>query len=30
MCGIFGIISKQKINLSELKLLAEHARQRGR
>lgn len=30
MCGIFGIISKQKVNLSELKLLAEHARQRGR
>lgn len=30
MCGIFGIISKQKVNLSELKLLAQHARQRGR
>lgn len=30
MCGIFGIASSQKIAGSELKLLAEHARQRGR
>lgn len=30
MCGIFGIVSKKNINFSELKLLAEHARQRGR
>lgn len=30
MCGIFGIVSKKNINSSELKLLAEHARQRGR
>lgn len=30
MCGIFGIISKQTVESSELKLLAEHARQRGR
>lgn len=30
MCGIFGIASSQKIASSELKLLAEHARQRGR
>ncbi len=30
MCGIFGIVSKQTVELTELKLLAEHARQRGR
>ncbi|CAM6733366.1 MULTISPECIES: glucosamine 6-phosphate synthetase [Escherichia] len=30
MCGIFGIISSNPIKVSELKLLAEHARQRGR
>ena len=30
MCGIFGIISNKKLELSELNLLAEHARQRGR
>ncbi|MCT8126382.1 glucosamine 6-phosphate synthetase [Alishewanella sp. BS5-314] len=30
MCGIFGIVSPQKIASSDLKLLAEHARQRGR
>jgi len=30
MCGIFGIVSSQKIESNELKLLAEHARQRGR
>ena len=30
MCGIFGIASSQKIASGELKLLAEHARQRGR
>jgi len=30
MCGIFGIFSQKKINSSNLKLLAEHAQQRGR
>lgn len=30
MCGIFGIVSSQKIASEELTLLAEHARQRGR
>ena len=30
MCGIFGIISGQKINNSHLRKLALHARQRGR
>jgi glucosamine--fructose-6-phosphate aminotransferase (isomerizing) len=30
MCGIFGIVSNRKVNGSELKQLAEHARQRGR
>lgn len=30
MCGIFGIVSKGKVDSSELNLLAEHARQRGR
>jgi glucosamine--fructose-6-phosphate aminotransferase (isomerizing) len=30
MCGIFGIISKQKINQNDLKFLSSHARQRGR
>ena len=30
MCGIFGIISKNEINLIHLKKLALHARQRGR
>ncbi len=30
MCGIFGIISKSKINLRELNILAENARQRGK
>jgi len=30
MCGIFGIISDQKINNSHLRKLALHARQRGR
>lgn len=30
MCGIFGIFSEQAISSSNLKFLAEHARQRGR
>jgi predicted glutamine amidotransferase len=30
MCGIFGIISKKKINRNELDKLAKYARQRGR
>ena len=30
MCGIFGIISKKKIDFSDLKFLAMHARQRGK
>lgn len=30
MCGIFGIISKDEINKSELKLLVKHSRQRGK
>lgn len=30
MCGIFGIVSSQKVNKNELQLLTEHARQRGR
>ncbi len=30
MCGIFGIISDQKINNSHLRKLALNARQRGR
>lgn len=30
MCGIFGIVAKQAVQPSELELLAEHARQRGR
>lgn len=30
MCGIFGIISNDKINNSNLRFLASHARQRGR
>lgn len=30
MCGIFGIISKSSVNESALRLLANHARQRGR
>ena len=30
MCGIFGIISDQKINNSHLRILTLHARQRGR
>ncbi len=29
MCGIFGIISKNSVNRSSLKLLGYHARQRG-
>ena len=30
MCGIFGIISNTKINFKEIKILAKHARQRGK
>jgi glucosamine 6-phosphate synthetase-like amidotransferase/phosphosugar isomerase protein len=30
MCGIFGVISHGKINSKSLKVLAKHARQRGR
>src|SRR5688572_27306396 len=30
MCGIFGIISKNAINKSELKLLVKHSQQRGK
>lgn len=30
MCGIFGIISKSSVDESALRLLANHARQRGR
>ncbi|MDP4532068.1 hypothetical protein Q9252_07900 [Marinobacter salarius] len=30
MCGIFGISSSTKVDINELKALAEHARQRGR
>jgi glucosamine--fructose-6-phosphate aminotransferase (isomerizing) len=30
MCGIFGVISKTAINRNHLKILAFHARQRGR
>ncbi len=30
MCGIFGIISENRIDVSSLNVLAEHARQRGR
>jgi glucosamine 6-phosphate synthetase-like amidotransferase/phosphosugar isomerase protein len=30
MCGIFGIISQEKINQKHLYSLADHARQRGK
>src|SRR5690606_4882700 len=30
MCGIFGIVSKNEVKRSEINLLAEHARQRGK
>lgn len=30
MCGIFGIISNNKIQIDDLKLLAKHAEQRGK
>ena len=30
MCGVFGIISKQKVNENHLKYLVEHAQQRGK
>ncbi|MEZ4937854.1 MAG: hypothetical protein R2799_09730 [Crocinitomicaceae bacterium] len=30
MCGIFGIISESKVEKSEIKLLANHAKQRGK
>ena len=30
MCGIFGIISPSNINYKDLKILANHARQRGK
>lgn len=30
MCGIFGIVSPKVVDKNELRLLAEHARQRGR
>ena len=30
MCGIFGIISQEKIDTKSLKFLAKHSRQRGR
>ena len=30
MCGIFAIISDKKINLNDAKILANHARQRGK
>ena len=30
MCGIFGIISRSNINYKDLKILANHARQRGK
>ena len=30
MCGIFGIVSKNPIDLAELRLLAHHAEQRGK
>lgn len=30
MCGIFGIISKDKISRSDLKLLVKHSQQRGK
>ena len=30
MCGIFGIISKSEVNLKDLSLLANNARQRGK
>lgn len=29
MCGIFGVISKECVNISHLSILADHARQRG-
>ena len=29
MCGIFGIISENKVSQTELKTLAIHSRQRG-
>lgn len=29
MCGIFGIVSNNRINLNDLKVLANHSRQRG-
>ena len=30
MCGIFGIISKKKVNLDDLNFLVEHSQQRGK
>lgn len=30
MCGIFGIISSDKVNRSEINILADHAEQRGK
>ncbi|PHM26215.1 glucosamine 6-phosphate synthetase [Xenorhabdus budapestensis] len=30
MCGIFGIVSQASVSLKNLRILAEHARQRGR
>lgn len=30
MCGIFGIISKKKVNLEDLNFLVEHSQQRGK
>ena len=30
MCGIFGVVSRDKVNASKLSILANHARQRGR
>ena len=30
MCGIFGIVSNNPIDLAELRLLARHAEQRGK
>ena len=30
MCGIFGLVSQTKIDRKTLKVLAKHARQRGR
>ena len=30
MCGIFGSIAEDRVNIADLKVLANHARQRGK